>query len=202
MFKYTLNGTTAPLGTLKTGHSFVMTNFPDEANTYVIKDSNGKPIPKKPVNVDSVIREALNFIDTHCAESKSCNKYFLSLGQLTGILPISLRQILDEKNLHIYRLGGMEDSALPAGYAHAWGSAYAQIGLNRIQLTDSGNAASTLLHELAHVAGAPGRDQDPKSLAAENALLYCFSKKLSKEFYNKDAFGMLTNTKGSRQGLA
>jgi len=117
-----------------------------------------------------VIREALNYIDTHCANNKTCNDYFASLNKRN---PTTLRQILDEKNLQIYRLGLKEDKDLPAGYTMGWGPAYAQIGLNRISLTDSGHLASVLLHELAHVAGAPGRDENPNSLAAETSLLRC-----------------------------
>ncbi len=150
----------------------------------------------------------MTFIDTHCAKSKTCNDYFLSLGKLTGIPPISLRQILDRKHLKIYRLGERntgddgDDRKLPAGYTYAWGPSEAQIAINRIQLTDSGNVASTLLHELAHVAGAPGRDVDPNSLAAEKSVLFCFSSKMAKEFYDENAFGMITDTTGSRKGIA
>ena len=205
MFKYTLNGPTNPPGNVNTGLGFILTHFPGgNTNSVKIKNPNGgKPI-ERPLNigdVDRVVREALNFIDTHCAKSKTCNKYFLSLGSLTDAASISLRQILDEKHLQIFCLGGKEDKDVPAGYTHGVGPAYAQIGLNMISLTDSGNAAAVLLHELAHVAGAPGLREDAKSLAAENSLLYCFSRKLSKEFYNDQAFGMATDTKGSRQGM-
>jgi hypothetical protein len=48
-------------------------------------------------------------------------------------------------------------------------------------------AASVLLHELAHIAGAPRHDDDPQSLAAGTALKHCGLKKYSQD----DARGAL-----------
>ena len=177
MFKCTINGPTAPLGAIKSGRGFVLTNFATEELSFNIKDAHGKTIPKKPVNVEKTIREALRYIDTHCGSNAGCNQYFQTLSTRT---PITLRRILDEKNLEIYCLGGKEDRDLPAGFTHGWGPTYAQIGLSCISVTDSGNVASVLLHELAHVAGAPGKDEAPDSLAAELALKFCHVKGFDK----------------------
>lgn len=162
------NGPKNPLGTLKTRLGFTLTHFPDEKITFRI------PLRKRSilrtVPVHGMIESAVAYLDKRAANDKTCNAYFASLNPSN---PTTLREILDRKTLHIYRLGGREDRELDAGFTLGWGPDYAQIGINRIQLTDSGQAAATLLHELAHVAGAPGKDVDPKSTAAEEALRKC-----------------------------
>jgi hypothetical protein len=196
MVSFTVNGRTAPLGTIRSGIGFTLTNFPDAEIAFSIQ-FKGQTI-KRTVNVNAVIREALNFIDNHCANSKNCNDYFSRLDRRNST---TLRRILDEKNLQIFRLGGKDDKDLPAGYTLGWGPKYAQIGLNRISLTDSGNAAAVLLHELAHVAGAPGKDEDSKSLAAETALKFCGLK----TFFDEKAVGVIESDPGhgnSQKGLA
>jgi len=104
--------------------------------------------------------------------------------------PISLRQILDQKTLHIYRLHPLGNNTvltIPAGFCFSWGANWAQIGINELVLMDSMDVAHTLLHELAHVAGAPGRRVAPKSLAAERSSLYCGLRR----YYDPKAFGAL-----------
>jgi len=189
--KFTVNGSDAPLGKIMTGKEYILSNFPDDEITFKIKTKGPHSITRT-VNVNHVIEEALRYIDNHCAKSVNCNNYFLGLDKRN---PISLRQILDEKNLQIYRLGGKDDKDLPAGYTFGWGPKYAQIGINCLSLTDSGNTASVLLHELAHVAGAPGRDQDANSHAAETALKFCGLG----SFYDDNALGVIRNA-GQRSG--
>jgi hypothetical protein len=153
------------LGAILTRFNFNLDRFPEA----ILPQGKGVG-----ANVKEVIKNALGYIESTCAKNSKCNDYFKSLDKKR---PISLRQILDEKRLDIYRLRpkveGETDEDLVAGYTLGWGDDYAQIGLNRRYLTDFLSAAGTLLHELAHVAGAPGRDEDPDSLAAELALKHC-----------------------------
>jgi hypothetical protein len=185
MVNFIINGKEAPLGKIRTGQDYILTNFEEDTLTFLIQQK-GRPIEKS-VQVADVITEALNYIDNHCAKNKICNDYFSGLNRKN---PLSLRQILDTKKLQIFRLGGQEDKDMPAGFTHGWGPAYAQIGLNRISLTDSGQAAAAIVHELAHVAGAPGRDVDPRSLAAETSLNHCGLKR----FYDDKAFGVVVTS--------
>jgi hypothetical protein len=117
MFKFTLNGPNAPLGSINTGLDFTLTNFPDDQITFSIKAKGPHPITKT-VTVNDIIKEALNYIDSRCANNKNCNDYFEGLNTIN---PVTLRRILDEKNLQIFRLGGKEDKDLYAGYTHGWG---------------------------------------------------------------------------------
>jgi hypothetical protein len=176
--EFTVNGPKAPLGTILTGKPFNLTHFPDEEISFAIQHK-GKQLGRT-VKVELVIREALTYINTHCAKSKACNDYFKTLDKSN---PITLKEILDQKKLQLYRIGlkaDDDDKQWPEGFTHGWGPSYAQIGLNRIALTDSGNVAAVLLHELAHVAGAPGRESG-HSTAAERALTPCGMGKFQNE---------------------
>jgi hypothetical protein len=170
---------------------FMLTNFPED-NVSMKIHLNGRVISRT-VNVSRVINEALSYIDTHCANSPGCNSYFRTLNPTS---PISLRQILDEKKLLLFCLGGKDDKDLPAGYTFDWRKDWAQIGLNLISLADSGTLASVLVHELAHVAGAPGKDEDAKSHAAEYALKFCGMVRFG--YFDKDTTGALNIVSDSR----
>ncbi|MBU4298093.1 MAG: hypothetical protein L6365_02205 [Desulfobulbaceae bacterium] len=76
---------------------------------------------------------------------------------------------------------------IPAGFCFSWGPNWAQIGINELMLMDFMDVAHTILHELAHVAGAPGLRVAPKSLAAERSVLYCGLRKR----FDPKAFGSL-----------
>ena len=170
-----------------------LTHFLEDTIEFKISDPKlGKPIHRT-INIDQIVREALQWVDTHCARSEPCNNYFKSLGRQFKKEPITLRQILDRKTILVYRLEHVVtrqeilEHTPPAelsmeGYTFAWDATTATIGLNEIALTDSRNLASVFIHEFAHVAGAPGRAEDPKSLAAENAKMHCgFGDLFSKE---------------------
>src|SRR5262249_37559530 len=157
MVNYKVNGMDQELGTIRTRMNFLLGRF-EQPNISFRETRPGKKPTVKTAAVRNVIGDALNHIDRHCAAAKRCNDYFLGLGKLA---PMSLRQILDGKTLYIYRLKpeeGFELTDLPAGFTEGWGPKHANIGLNELVLSDAMWTASVLLHELAHVAGAPGRD--------------------------------------------
>lgn len=187
MVKFEINGITKNLGAIRTGSAkYRMDKFTQQHIKFQITKS-GKRTIVKTVSVKDNVSKGLKYIDKRCASIKRCNRYFGSLNKRS---PISLRQILDGKTLHIYRLrptGSATNKTIPAGFCFAWGRSWAQIGINELVLIDHMEVANTLLHELAHVAGAPGRRQDPRSLAAETSLLYCGMRK----YYDPKAFGSL-----------
>ena len=182
MVKIKINGIDTDYGAINTGFGYSLSTFLGATLTFAIKGQG-----QMTVDVKKVIGDAFAHIDSHCAANKQCNKYFLGLNKRQ---PISLRQILDTMTIQAFRLkpgDGMEVKDLPAGYTLGWGDTYAQIGLNELMLTDAMSAASVLVHELAHVAGAPGRRDEPKSIAAETALLNCGLKK----YFDQDATGTI-----------
>jgi hypothetical protein len=164
------------LGAIRTGKNFLLDAFREPHLTFSIK-GGGKRVSQRTVEVKRIITGAVEYIDRNCAGNGKCNDYFRTLASRN---PISLREILDNKTLYIFRLkpiGGAGVGDLPAGFTEGWGEIYARIGLNDLMLTDVMSAASVILHELAHVAGAPGRDVNAESIAAENALVHCGMKK-------------------------
>jgi hypothetical protein len=182
MVKFTISGIGTDLGPINSGCGFTLSQFEGETLTFVRRGQKNTT-----VKVRDIISNALTYIENNCAASRPCNNYFLGLSKRA---PISLADILKTKTLQIFRLEPPEDKRLqdlPGGFTFAWGDNYAQIGLNELMLTDTMSAASVLLHELAHVAGAPGRREDPKSIAAETALLKCGMRK----YFDKDALGMI-----------
>ena len=196
MFKYKINGITDQLGALRTGHSnFWMDRF--LSNSLQFHVTKGGRTVVKHANVKTTILKGLKYIDKRCAARKSCNSYFRTLNRSS---PISLRQILDKKTLHIYRLRPLGNNTvltIPAGFCFSWGSTWAQIGINEIVLMDYMEFTHTFLHELAHVAGAPGRRVNPKSLAAEKSLKYCGLRK----YFDPKAVGSLEIFPSSGDGL-
>ena len=191
--KLKINGIDGDLGDYNSGSGFTLGRF-EESPLKLRRDGQTDLM----VDRKKVITDAMNYIAAHCAQSKGCNAYFLKLNKRS---PISLAGIIDQKTIQIFRLVPWDDKTekdLPAGFTLAWGAAYAQIGINEPMLTDSMSAASVLLHELAHVAGAPGRREDPKSLAAETALLNCGMKK----YFDEKALGSIEVLGSGRTRLA
>jgi len=195
MFKYEINGITKQMGAIRTGHSsFWMDRF--LSNNLQFQITKGGRTTVRHANVKSSIVSGLKYIDKRCAARKSCNSYFRTLNKSS---PITLRQILDQKTLHIYRLRPLGNNTvltIPAGFCFSWGANWAQIGINEIVLMDFMDVAHTLLHELAHVAGAPGRRVAPKSLAAERSSLHCGLRR----YYDPKAFGLLDISPSSGDG--
>ena len=195
MVTYKINGITAKLGAIRTGHDYLLSKFEQPHLRFRIAERGRKAIIKT-VEIKKVFDKALSYIDRKCASSKSCNGYFQGLSTRK---PITLRKILDDKTIYIYRLkpakSGITLHQLPAGFCMSWGDAFANIGINELVLSDTMRTAAAILHELAHVAGAPGRREDPKSNAAEKSLIYCGLRK----YYDPKALGAI-DAYGSPQG--
>jgi hypothetical protein len=106
------------------------------------------------------------------AEHPTCNKYFKTL-----VKGKTLKEVLQEGLVTLHYLAPKDDKSydkLPAA-----NTAGRDIAINPVYLldTDPEPLACTLIHELAHVAGATTNTRDEHAADAENALLSCMCKK-------------------------
>lgn len=165
------------------------TAFTSATITFKLTSKNGKTEVKS-VNAKKKIREAWNFITKVAAAHKPCNNYFKKLRRKKTLKEVLAEgaitlHCLDPKpptfrNSKVYTYEDLPD-AVTSGR---------DIGINPlIILLDSVHKLSAvLIHEIAHIAGASTNpdSKDPKSRAAEKALLHC---KCGKQ-YRKDVVGM------------
>jgi hypothetical protein len=105
------------------------------------------------------------------ADHAPCNGYFKTL-----VKRKSLKEVLQEGGLTLHYLepkDGKSFDKLPAA-----NSAGHDIAINPNYLLDNepGALACTLIHELAHVAGATTNTRDQHALDAENAMKHCGCK--------------------------
>lgn len=175
MVQFIVNGIDRDLGTYNSGSGSLLAPFAGRSLTLV--QQPGRALH---ADIKKIIGDALNYIEAHCA-NKPCNRYFLSLNNRN---PISLSDILSKTELQFFRLMPLRYmelsaeevlrglNALPAALTFAFDSNSAQIGINELTFGRH-DMKGILLHELAHVAGAPGRRERPKSIAAEIALVKC-----------------------------
>jgi hypothetical protein len=143
---------------------------------------NGKTQVKS-VNIKNTLDQAWSFVTKQAAAHKPCNDYFRTLWRKK-----SLKDVINEGDIIIHCLipkGNYSLADLPEA-----NTAGRDMGFNPYLLIEGGmGLASTLIHELAHVAGAstnPDPD-NPKSIAAETALLHCLCRKQ----FRKDAIGSI-----------
>lgn len=192
MVTYKVNGIDDDAIGFRTPHGFDLGRFKEPHIQFRIAEPGTKPVIKT-IDVKKTIGDALDFIDSNCAANKKCNEYFTRLQKGGGI---SLRKILEEKTLYIYRLvaqAGVSEEELPEGFTFSLPQDKdARIGLRENVLARLDDVKTTLLHELAHVAGAPGRAEDPKSNAAETALKHCGMK----EYFDPEALGRIDRRPG------
>ena len=148
-----------------------------------VKSAAGK-VDQKSVNAKQKMDDAWKFIVKEAATHKPCSDYFRTLSRKK-----TLKEILDEGDITLHRLEPKE------GYTYNdipdANAAGRDIGIDpsMILFDQPRVLAATLIHELAHVAGAstnPDPD-NPKSGEAEKALLHC---KCQGE-YRKEALGTL-----------
>ena len=150
--------------------------------TVTIRD---KPVTKT-VDVWGVLGLAIAFIDNTVKRHDPCNAYFRRLSRRK-----TLREIIDSEEVYLHRIEpneGYTEDVLPRG--HNFGR---HVGLPLYVLADSdlGVVTASLIHELAHVAGAPTYKMDPTSQLAEEALKHC----LFPRQYDSNAFGALERFK-------
>ena len=146
--------------------------------TYAVFNKKTNTWTRKSLNVKREIDKAWLWITRKAATHGPCNRYFRKLAgrkSLAQILkqPIVLHALLPKK--------GKTDSDLPRG-----ASGVNSVGINLLLIAEQNRAAlcATLIHELAHVAGA---SKSLTSLEAETALKHCL---LAQQFDSK-ALGVL-----------
>lgn len=166
------------------------------------------------INVTQRFERACRMIVTRSARARACNTYFQNLGRSAGRPPnrqYSLTDLLGwEIVFYFWRpvsrtgpvpasgaFGGPSGEVLTESHA----SRFAEIAIAEYPLVSGMHLAATIVHELAHIAGAPGatdaqrsqgrrlRRADPASyrrlIAAEGALRPC----LLGNMFDPDAIG-------------
>jgi hypothetical protein len=120
--------------------------------------------------------EAIGYIDPRVKDHKPCNDYFrrLPLGR-------TFQEIWNDADVWINyntkkegRWGFLRDPKDVVICKRTFGKGYLFV-------------AATIVHELAHIGGAPGTGAIPPSNAAETALKHC----LLAQMFDPDVFGML-----------
>ncbi|MCX7372812.1 MAG: hypothetical protein NTW56_10340 [Alphaproteobacteria bacterium] len=162
---------------------------------------------KASIDVLARFEAALLYIVGKCAEYAPCNTYFTSLSK-----GLSLKELLGwQVRIHYWKPASSDGSPNPAGDVASAeqlasgqndrGENWTKIAIGEDCLAGDIKLAATLVHELAHVAGALGATADDRArlgkqrkgaeydrlIAAEMALKQCL---LPKQF-NPDAIGLL-----------
>ena len=136
---------------------------------------------KLPIDVRTRINNAWIHIENNCAKNKDCNAYFAKLRRGKTLASI-MKDVAFTAHCLTPREGHTEEE-LP--YANSEGVDFA-VSVIAFVVQDSTPAlAATVLHEIAHYAGATTNRDDDNALEAENALVPCGLK----QFFNKDAKG-------------
>ena len=164
-------------GPLRSGYNYGL--FPKTLSFFVINKMT-KSRTRKSVDVKRELEGAWLFISRKAAAHQACNQYFRKLARGK-----SLAQVVKEP-IVLYALQpkpGKTDDDLPRG---ATGPGGKVIGLNLLLVAaqDRASLCATLIHELAHVAGA---SLDSRSIEAETALKHC----LLSQHFDPKALGVL-----------
>lgn len=138
------------------------------------------------INPTKRIAAAWSHIEKTCARSKTCNRYFSSLrkGQTLAYIQknvsFTVHQLVPKAGANIMSL----PNANSAGKDFAL-SLWAFVDNTATRENTTEALAATILHELAHYAGATTNPGATNALEAENALLHCGLKR----FFNRNAKG-------------
>jgi len=145
----------------------------------------------KSIAVQTKIDAAWRFITKRAAVYKPCNDYFKTL-----VRKKTLKEVLDEGDITLHCLTPKEGHSfddLPAA-----NSAGRDIGIHPSLFLEKDDVlACTLIHELAHVAGATTNTRDKNAGTAESALKCC----LCKAEYNPDNLGLIPIEKSGESRL-
>ncbi len=136
---------------------------------------------KVTINIRKRIGGAWKYLEDQCAKNNDCNKYFVQLRKKK-----TLADILKNITFTVHRLApkeGRKEEELPAGNSAGTDFALSLFGLLDADTTEA--LAATILHEIAHYAGATTNPGDENALEAENALTHCGLKR----FFSKEAKG-------------
>lgn len=133
------------------------------------------------LNPRKMIGDAWKYIENHCAKSKDCNNYFAKLRKKK-----TLADILGTVEFTVHRLipkEGHKEEELP--YANSAGSDFALSAYALLDAKSTQALAATILHEIAHFAGATTNTREANALEAENSLIPCGLR----QYYNSEAKG-------------
>ncbi len=147
-----------------------------EVYTVVMDDRS-----KTTINTRSRVDGAWTYIEKHCAKSKHCNDYFAGLQKRK-----TLAEILQTVTFTVHQLApkeGYRDEDLPLANSAATDFALSVIAFLDAKTDEA--LAATILHELAHYAGATTNTEDKNALDAERALVPCGLK----QYFNENAKG-------------
>jgi hypothetical protein len=165
--------------------------FADQTMTFSITSNETKKTETKQVDVKAVIGKAWGFVSGRAATYGPCNEYFKTLARKK-----TLQEVLNEGDITLHCLTpkeGHKSDEMP--YANTAGR---DIGIDPALLVEPDKLGCTLIHELAHVAGATTNTRDSNALAAELALKSC----LCPSQFNKDELGLIRikqpGSRGSR----
>lgn len=169
--------------------TYKYTAFDGPTLTFTVKMANGK-VEDKVVNVKTKIEEAWRFVTDRAAVHKPCNDYFKTLARKK-----TLREVLAEGDIIVHCLVPKEGHTfeeLPNA-----NTAGRDIGIDPgLLLEEPIKLACTLIHELAHVAGATTNPADSNAIAAEKALQSC----LCAGQFRPEALGLIQQIELRRYG--
>ena len=152
---------------------------------YKITPKGGRVVTVS-INPTNRIAAAWKHLKKKCAASKRCNRYFSTLrkGQtLSHILKnvtFTVHQLVPKSGVSILKL----PSANSAGKDFAL-SLWAFVNDDGTKQNTTEELAATILHEVAHYAGATTNPGAKNALEAENSLMHCGLKR----FFNPKAKG-------------
>jgi hypothetical protein len=142
-------------------------SFPPHLKLNVTSVDTGTSV-EKDYDIKSILEAAWKIVESR-AKGKPCNNYFKtlsrgrSLGDVLGEGDITLHMLVPKKDEY-----GFDKVPLA-------NTAGRDIGINPVLFTekDSAELACTLIHELAHVAGATTNADAQDAHAAEKSLVHC-----------------------------
>jgi hypothetical protein len=164
------------------------------------------------IDVAAAFEAAARQIAGKCAKHRDCNEYFASLGKGLTLADLLSWNIVFFMWLAESRVGPAPGKGEPYEAFDAmvlsknYDTKYAEIVVGETALADPTRLAATIVHELAHIAGAPGATDDDRGkvkrgtpeykrlIAAEEALRHC----LLHQHFSPGALGMIQESQGWR----
>lgn len=130
---------------------------------------------------------AAAYIGTRCATSKPCNDYFGTLGKNLSLSDLLGWRIVFYLWKPVSRTGPLPATGdrIPALQAEmisaSYETSFAQIVISEFSLISNIKLAATMVHELAHIAGAPGSNVDERATAAADRGSALYKEKIAAE---------------------
>ena len=145
-------------------------SYTNMANVPVLEINKRKVV----VNIQQRIGESWKYIENNCAKNKKCNDYFATLQRnqtLTDIMQkvtFTAHLLAPKKDHTDDELPLANSAGMDIGFC-----IFAFIDTEKGTENSKEELAATILHELAHYAGATTNARDTNALAAENSLIHC-----------------------------